>query len=93
MPGSTTPPDRQGACDGAPCRVAFRPLDSVGIRDKLDFVARWLAYAFPYRRFAHTLAAADARLGGRCGSLFLHRSGLSPPYSLPVFRRTQNKGP
>src|ERR1035437_844564 len=32
-----------------------------------------------YRRFADILADACARLGGRCGSLFLHRSGLAPP--------------
>jgi hypothetical protein len=63
MPGSTTPPDRQSACDGAPCHMAFRPLDSVGIREKLAFEARWLAYAFPYRRFADILANACARLG------------------------------
>jgi hypothetical protein len=27
------------------------------------FAAQWLAYALPYRRFADTLAGADARLG------------------------------
>ena len=27
------------------------------------FAAQWLAYALPYRRFAGTLAGADARLG------------------------------
>src|SRR5271157_1156933 len=29
----------------------------------LAFAAQWLAYALPYRRFAVTLASADARLG------------------------------
>jgi hypothetical protein len=27
------------------------------------FAAQWLAYVLPYRRFADTLAGADARLG------------------------------
>jgi hypothetical protein len=27
------------------------------------FAAQWLAYVLPYRRFACTLAGADARLG------------------------------
>ena len=27
------------------------------------FAAQWLAYALPYRRFANTLAGANARLG------------------------------
>src|SRR5437660_11772944 len=28
---------------------------------------------------------------GRCGSLLLHRSGLAPPYSSPVSRRTRSE--
>ncbi len=28
---------------------------------------------------------------GRCGLLLLHRSGLAPPYSLPVSRRTHSR--
>jgi hypothetical protein len=63
MPGSPTPPDRRGACDDAPQRVAFRFLDSVSIRISNSFVAQWLACTSPYRRFADVLADACARLG------------------------------
>ena len=46
-----------------PVHVAFRDSDHVGTRDFLAFAAQWLAYALPYRRFADTLANANARLG------------------------------
>lgn len=63
MPGSATTPGHLYACDVA-CRcVAFRFLNSVGTREINSFVAQWLAYAFPCRRFADSLAAACARLG------------------------------
>jgi len=29
----------------------------------MSFAAQWLAYALPYRRFAHALADTNARLG------------------------------
>jgi hypothetical protein len=63
MPGSPTTPGRLGARGHAPNRVAFRPLNGVGTRDRMAFVAQWLAYALPYRRFAPALADSDARLG------------------------------
>ena len=63
MPGSTTTPDRVGTRAVAPTRIAFRPVDGVGVRDKHSFAAQWLACAFPYRRFAEILADVDARLG------------------------------
>jgi hypothetical protein len=63
MPGSSTTPSRQGACDNAPSRVAFHPLNGVGTRDNNTIAAQWLAYALPYRRFAPALAGSDARLG------------------------------
>jgi hypothetical protein len=63
MPGSATTPGHPGACDGALGCVAFRALDSVGTQNIKTIVAQWLAYAFPYRCFAGTLAAACARLG------------------------------
>ena len=63
MPGSPTTPGRAGACDGAPARVAFRLLDSVGTRNYPSFAAQWLACAFPCRRLADTLTDARARLG------------------------------
>ena len=62
-PGSATPPDRRRTCDDAPLRIAFRFLNSVGIRINNSFVAQWLARTFPYRRFAGTLAGVCARLG------------------------------
>ena len=43
--------------------VAFQQSNGVGSRDKQSFAAQWLAYAFPYRRFARTLAGTGARLG------------------------------
>ena len=63
MPGSPTTPGCPGARDGAPVHVAFRVPNSVGTRGYCAFVAQWLAYALPYRRFADILTGADARLG------------------------------
>ena len=63
MPGSPTTPGWAGACDNAPVHFAFRDFDHVGTRNYLAFAAPWLAYALPYRRFAVTLASANARLG------------------------------
>jgi hypothetical protein len=63
MPGSATTPDPADARADAPAGVAFRPVDSVGVRKTHSFAAQWLAYALPCRRFAGTLAEADARLG------------------------------
>jgi hypothetical protein len=63
IPGSPTTPGWAGTRDDAPVHVAFRASDHVGTRDFLAFAAQWLAYALPYRRFADTLANANARLG------------------------------
>ena len=63
MPGSPTTPGRAGARDGAPTRVAFRLWNSVGTQDFHIVEARWLAYAYPYRRFTAALASVSARLG------------------------------
>jgi hypothetical protein len=63
MPGSPTTPGRTDTRDDAPAHVAFRDFDHVGTRDFQAFAAQWLAYVLPYRRFADTLADADARLG------------------------------
>ena len=65
MPGSTTALSRTSARNNAPNRVAFRQRYGVGAQNDLDFAAQWLAYADP--------------LPSRCGLLFLHRGGLSPP--------------
>src|SRR5262245_1249589 len=63
MPGSPTTPGHTDARTIAPVHVAFRPFNSVGTRNHVSFAAQWLAYAFPYRRFARTLADTGARLG------------------------------
>jgi hypothetical protein len=63
MPVSATTPSHPCTCDIALGCVAFRVLDRVGTRNLGPIVAQWLAYAFPYRRFADTLADACARLG------------------------------
>jgi len=67
MPGSPTTPGRSCARVGAPARVAFRVVERVGTQNYPNFAAQWLAYALPYRRFARTLADADARLGAGVG--------------------------
>jgi hypothetical protein len=48
-------------------RIAFRLANNVGTRNHDYFAARWLAYAFPCRRFADVLTDADARLGAGVG--------------------------
>jgi len=63
MPGSSTTPDPRGARADAPRRLAFRPINDVGVRDTVIFEAQWLACALPCRRFAATLASDAARLG------------------------------
>ncbi len=63
MPGSPTAPGQPGAGESAPGHVAFHQQNCVGTRVDADFAAQWLAYAPPDRRFACTLAGADARLG------------------------------
>jgi len=63
MPGSSTAPSRPGARDHVSVRVAFRFAQSVGVSGSASFAAQWLAYAFPYRRFASALTGSDARLG------------------------------
>ena len=60
MPGSTTAPDRLGACDIALSRVAFRQQNDVGTRDEGTFAVQWLAYALPCQRFADALASNRA---------------------------------
>ena len=63
MPGSATTPDSSIACDDAMLDVAFHGMERVGVRDKNDFVAQWLACTYPCRRFGRALADTAARLG------------------------------
>jgi len=60
MPGSQTTRGQTGTRACAPVRVAFRFSDSVGTPEKVTFVARWLAYAYPCQRFALCLTAPRA---------------------------------
>jgi hypothetical protein len=62
MPGSSTTPGCPDACAGASVHVAFRLRNSVGAQDANLYEAQWLAYAYPYRRFAVALADGRARL-------------------------------
>jgi len=63
MPGSLTTPRDHRTCDTAPGPVAFRSSQGVGCSGSGFFVAQWLAYALPYRRFAAALTVDTARLG------------------------------
>ena len=67
MPGSSTTPGRPGARAYAPGRIAFHLRNSVGTRDMNLCGAQWLAYVFPYRRFAAALTGGRARLGADVG--------------------------
>jgi len=62
MPGSATTPGCPDARANASVHVAFRLRNSVGAQDMNLCEAQWLAYAFPYRRFAVALAGDRARL-------------------------------
>jgi hypothetical protein len=63
MPGSLTTPGRLGTRARAPVRVAFRSSHGVGCPGLASFVAQWLAYALPCRRFVLALTGNNARLG------------------------------
>jgi len=62
MPGSATTPSCPDASDDASVHIAFRLRNGVGAQDTNLCEAQWLAYAFPYRRFAVALADGRARL-------------------------------
>jgi hypothetical protein len=67
MPGSLTTPRDQRTRDTARGPVAFRSSQGVGCSGFGFFVAQWLAYALPCRRFDATLADGNARLGADVG--------------------------
>ncbi len=60
MPGSQTTQGRQGACDIAPHRVAFRYANNVGAPDYKAFAAQWLTYPHICQRFAPYLTVHHA---------------------------------
>jgi len=79
MPGSSTTPGRAGACDNAPAHIAFRDFEHVGTQIDSSFRSSMAGLCAPLptlRRHPHE-RRRTAR--GRCGSLLLHRGGLSPP--------------
>jgi hypothetical protein len=90
MPGSPTTPGRTGARNSAPVHVAFRDSDHVGTRDYQAFAAQWLAYALPYRRFAVTLADADARLGANADRYSLIAADFHRLLLAGFYRRTRS---
>jgi hypothetical protein len=63
MPGSSTTPGQTGTRDDAPIALPSVITTTSAPRLFQAFAAPWLAYALPCRRFACTLADADARLG------------------------------
>jgi len=63
MPGSQTTPGRTSARDVAPTVLPSVILTTSAPRLIQAFAAQWLACVLPCRRFACTLAGADARLG------------------------------
>jgi hypothetical protein len=91
MPGSSTTPGRTSARGDAPIRVAFRYSESVGAQDYQVFAAQWLAYAFPYRRFANVLTDADARLGADADRYSFIAVDLHHLLLAGFYRRTRNQ--
>ena len=59
MPGSTTTPDSGIACNSAILDVAFHTMDSVGVRNKNDFAAQWLACTYPCQRWRRESKHSD----------------------------------
>src|SRR6185503_897512 len=87
MPGSVTSPDRPGARDGAPVRVAFHIRNCVGIRD-VGFRGSMAGLCSPLPTLRRHPRERLRTARGRCGSLLLHREGLAPSTSCRFPRRT-----
>ena len=83
MPGSATTRGWLVSCDDDTDHLAFCWTENISAPN-LSYAAQYLAYALPYQRFACGLTTTRAWLGGRCGSLRLHRDGLAPS----TFRRS-----
>jgi hypothetical protein len=60
-------------------QISYANVRRVGIRDDKAFVAQWLAYALPCRRFAGILADACARLGADVDRYSFTARDLHPP--------------
>ena len=63
MPGSLTTPGRSGTRVTRPLVLPSAITTASAPGTNIPFAAPWLAYAFPYRRFAAALTDDDARLG------------------------------
>ena len=87
MPGPVTTPDRPGARDGAPVRVAFHIRNCVGIRDE-GFRGSMAGLYSPLPTLRRHPRERLRTARGRCGSLLLHRKGLAPSTSCRFRRRT-----
>jgi len=77
MPGSTTTRGRHVSRDIDTSRVAFCGTENISTPN-LSYAAQYLACALPCERFTSALADNPCITRGRCGSLHLHRDGLSP---------------
>jgi hypothetical protein len=78
MLGSLTTPGRTATRVDAADRIAFQLGNVVGTRDNPTFAAQWPACTIPCRRFAGTLAGADARLGASVGRYAFTAEDLHP---------------
>jgi len=78
MPGSTTTPGHPGARDCALRRFAFRYTDSVGTRNQFFYRGSMAGLYVPLPTLRRHPRGCLRTARGRCGSLFLHRSGLAP---------------
>jgi hypothetical protein len=87
MPGSVTTPDRPGARDGAPVRIAFHIRNCVGIRDE-GFRGSMAGLRSPLPTLRRHPRGCLRTARGRCGSLLLHREGLAPSTPCRFRRRT-----
>ena len=92
MPGSLTTPGCPSTRVSVLDHIAFRYLYSVSTQD-IPIAAQWLACALPCPTLHRWPRGHRCTARGRCGSLLLHRVGLSPTYSLPVSRRTEIRTP
>ena len=97
MPGSTTTPDSGITCDSAMLDVAFHAVESVGVRNKNDFVAQRLACTYPCRRFGRALAGTAARLGANADrysfiAVELHHLLLAGFSGAPIARSRPSAG-
>ncbi len=87
MPGSPTAPDRRGARDGAPRRVAFRLINGVGVRDSV--ISRLNGWPVCSPADASPLPSrADTHGLGPMWVATPSSQWTCTTYSLPVSRRT-----